>query len=249
MAHGLAGQGMIRLWEPEVLESQRRWLAAAVAGGRRVVVEPWLERIADFSVHFEAQADRLQTRGYAGLSNDARGQYESNWVGGDHGRKPPAPILEALRTVGVVPSELVTLYEELRQELETELQVRRYLGPVGVDALVYRDSNGQVRLKPVVEINPRYTMGRLTLELMARVGPGSAARFRLVRAAQVKAEGQDDFASYARMLAERSPLHLEGQPIARIREGTVVLNDPGQATGYLAILEVSRKAPPNWGSI
>ena len=49
-ALGLAGQNAIRLWEPEVLATQRQWLARAVETGRQVVIEPWLERELDFSI-------------------------------------------------------------------------------------------------------------------------------------------------------------------------------------------------------
>jgi hypothetical protein len=38
----------------------------------------------------------------------------------------------------------------------------------------------------VVEINPRYTMGRLTVELMKHTCPGSCGLFRLVTRAQAE---------------------------------------------------------------
>ena len=69
-ALGLAGHNAIRLWEPELLESQRRWLARAVREGRSVVVEPWLERVLDFSVQLEMSAAGLKLCGYTGLVND-----------------------------------------------------------------------------------------------------------------------------------------------------------------------------------
>ena len=242
-ALGLAGQGMIRLWEPEILEQQRRWIAVAVEGGRKVVVEPWLERVADFSVQLELDPGGLRLRGYTGLSTDARGQYEGNWVGGDHGRKPPAPVTESLHKSGMAPGQVAQLYDTLRLLLEPELRATGYLGPVGLDAFVYRTPTGICHLKPIVEMNPRYTMGRLTLELMARVCPGSGGRFRLVRRASAQAEGFADFSNYTRSLVERDPVRLAGEPVPRIQEGVVVLNDPSQASGYLAILEVHRSVP------
>ena len=54
-AFSLAGQGMMRLWEPELLESQRRWMLNALESGRQLVVEPWLERELDFSVQWESR--------------------------------------------------------------------------------------------------------------------------------------------------------------------------------------------------
>ena len=39
--------------------------------------------------------------------------------------------------------------------LEPRLRDVGFLGPLGIDAFVYRDATGRARLKPVVEINPR----------------------------------------------------------------------------------------------
>ena len=69
----LAGSNAMRLFEPEVLESHRRWLVNALRGGRQLVVEPWLEREQDFSVQLEMTADGLKLCGYTGLLNDANG--------------------------------------------------------------------------------------------------------------------------------------------------------------------------------
>jgi hypothetical protein len=91
-----------------------------------------------------------------------------------------------------------------------------------------------------VEINPRYTMGRLTVELMKQTSPGASGRFRLMNRAAIRAQGFDDFASYARSLKEQFPLRQEGEPIPKIREGALCLNDPAVAQVCLAIFQVSR---------
>jgi hypothetical protein len=94
----------------------------------------------------------------------------------------------------------------------------------------------------VVEINPRYTMGRLTVELMKHACPGSCGLFRLVSLNQARAEGFADLVGYARSLGERLPLRLEGEPLPKIRRGALCLNDPGQAQVCLATFEVSPQA-------
>jgi len=91
-----------------------------------------------------------------------------------------------------------------------------------------------------VEINPRYTMGRLTLELMKHAAPGRSGVFRLVNRAQLRAWGVEDFLSYARLLNERFPLRLEGEPVAKICEGAICLNYPAQAQVVLATFQVGR---------
>jgi hypothetical protein len=87
-------------------------------------------------------------------------------------------------------------------------------------------------------------MGRLALELMKQTCPGSCGLFRLVSRAQARAEGLADFAAYASSLRERFPLHLEGEPMPKIREGALCLNDPAQAQMCLATFQVSRTLNP-----
>ena len=144
---------------------------------------------------------------------------------------------------------LQSLYGKIVSLLEVELQRAGFVGPVGIDALVYRTSQGGCRLKPVVEINPRYTMGRLTLELMKQTGPGSCGLFRLVSRAQAGAEGSPDFVAYARSLSERFPLRREGDPVAKIQEGALCLNDPAQAQVCLATFQVRRTLNPLLGRV
>ncbi len=105
------------------------------------------------------------------------------------------------------------LYADIFAMLEAELRRVNYLGPVGIDAFAYRDADGRVRLKPIVEINPRYTMGRLTVELMKHVAPGSRGLFRLVSRKQTLAEGFADFIAYGRSMNERFPIQSESRTI------------------------------------
>ena len=135
---------------------------------------------------------------------------------------------------------LLQLYAEIFALLESELRRADYCGPLGIDAFVYRDAANQPRLKPIVEINPRYTMGRVTVELMRQTCQGSLGLFRLINRAAVRAEGFENFPAYAGSLSEHFPLELEGEPNPRIREGALCLNDPARASVCLAVFHVSR---------
>jgi uncharacterized ferritin-like protein (DUF455 family) len=239
-AIGLAGHNALRLWEPELLESQRAWLAKALANGRELIVEPWLEREIDFSVQLEMGAGGLKLCGYTGLVNDRRGQFQANWAAPNCERRIPAQVAALFREPADIVDRLQRLYADLLPLLEAELREAGYAGPVGIDAFVYRTAQGQVRLKPVVEVNPRYTMGRVTLELMKQAAPGSYGWFRLISRAMAQAEGFANFPAYARSMQDRFPLQLEGQPLVRIRAGAVCLNDPTRAQVCLAVFQVGR---------
>ena len=111
---------------------------------------------------------------------------------------------------------------------------------MGIDAFAYHDEDGKIRLKPVVEINPRYTMGRLTVELMKHVAPGSHGLFRIISRKQAQADGFAYFLTYARSLTGKFPIQLKGEPSARISEGVICLNDPVQAQVCLAVFQAAR---------
>jgi hypothetical protein len=243
-AHGLAGHNAIRLWEPEVLAAQKQWLARALQHGRQVVIEPWLERELDFSAQLEMGPRSLKLCGYTGLVNDRKGQFQANWAAANCVRCVPGNVAALFHETADISGRLQRLYDDILSLLEAELQRAVYVGPVGIDAFVYRTPKGDCRLKPVVEINPRYTMGRLTLELMKRTCPGSCGLFRLVSRAQARAEGFADFACYAGSLSERFPLRLEGETEPKIREGALCLNGPAEAQVCLATFQVSAEGNP-----
>jgi uncharacterized ferritin-like protein (DUF455 family) len=239
-ALGLAGRNAIRLWEPEVSAAQMQWLARAVQNGRQLVIEPWLERALDFSIQLEMGPRHLKLCGYTGLRNDPKGQFQANWAEPNFERRIPAGITALFRESPDISGRFQRLYRDIFSLLETEVREAGFMGPIGIDAFVYRTARGEYRLKPVVEINPRYTMGRLTLELMKQTCPGSHGLFRLVSRAQAQAEGFADFSDYAQALSKRFPLHLEGEPVARIRAGALCLNEPATAQVCLATFQVTR---------
>ena len=121
-ALGLAGSNAIRLFEPEVLETHRRWIASAVGNGRQLVVEPWLERVLDFSVQLEMADDGLKLCGYTGLINDARGQFQGNTAAPGHQKKIPADLLALFPEPPDIAQRLHALYADIFALLEEELR-------------------------------------------------------------------------------------------------------------------------------
>ncbi len=244
---GVAGSNALRLFEPEILPAQLRWMEKAFAQRRELVVEPWLDRLWDFSAQLEMTTEGLKLCGFTGLVNDARGQFMANYAESHHHTRLPARVVSQFREPADISRRLLEFYGDLFARLEAELRAVDFLGPVGVDAFVYRDADGSVRLKPVVEINPRYTMGRVLVELMRQTCQNCAGLFRLVNAAQLRAEGLDNFSGYARALGEKYPLQLAGEPAPRIRAGVLCLNDPAQARVCLAIFQVGQRLEPLLG--
>jgi uncharacterized ferritin-like protein (DUF455 family) len=235
---GVAGHNAIRLLEPKMTASQLRWITHTLENGQRLVVEPWLERKSDFSVQLEMQTSGLKLLGYTGLTNDWRGQYQGNWALPSFNRHICINLVRVFPRVPDIERRVQRLYSEIVFNLQGELRRLGYFGPIGIDAFVYESSDGECRLKPIVELNPRYTMGRLTLELMRNVAPGSRGALRLITQKMVRSHGFDTFSALARTVSEQSPVRLEGEPVSKIREGAVCLNDPERARVCLAMFQV-----------
>ena len=68
----------------------------------------------------------------------------------------------------------------LAPRLAAELSSRNFTGCFGVDTFVFRGRDGELLVKPVVEFNPRMTMGHVALELQKKVAPGVVSEFRIL---------------------------------------------------------------------
>ncbi|HLH54204.1 MAG TPA: DUF455 family protein [Verrucomicrobiae bacterium] len=238
-AIGLAGHNAIRFLEPELSDRQARWIASAIDKGGELIVEPWLQRVLDFSVQLEMDAEGLKLVGYTGLFNDWKGQFRGNSAEPGWRNRVSVGLQRFFPDSPGIALKVHQLYSKIRLLLEPELEKAGYRGPIGIDAFVYRTAKGQNRLKPIVEINPRYTMGRLTLELMRNVAPGRTGTFRLVNRRQIQNAGFKDFPTWARAEQNRCPAQLRGEPVPKLTEGFVCLTDPGQAKVCLAVLNVA----------
>jgi len=239
---GLAGSNALRLFEPEILETQRRWILNAVENKKQLVVEPWLERVLDFSVQLEMADEGLKLCGYTGLINDARGQFQANVALPGHQKKIPANLIALFPEPPDIAQRLHAIYADIFALLEEELRRANFSGPLGIDAFAFHDATGKIRLKPIVEINPRYTMGRVTVELMKHVAPGSRGVFELFGLKKIRAAGFENFPEFARAVEKKFPVQLKGEPSPRIGQGALCLNDPARAQVCLAIFQVAPAA-------
>ncbi|MEM7143731.1 MAG: DUF455 family protein [Verrucomicrobiota bacterium] len=175
-ASGQKNQVVATDWAGE--EAKRRWVERILARQGEVVVEGWEEdRILDFSVQYEMGAVGLRKLGVVRVENDGRGQFVSAMWG--------AKICQGMEAelARVMMGEVLPVYEEgedVAARLERGLRDAGYVGPVGVDGMVYRErESGDLGWRAVVEVNPRYTMGRVALELGKRVAAGRWVRFGL----------------------------------------------------------------------
>lgn len=124
------------------------WATRQFDRGLAIVLEPRLDRLAEASVHFEiSPSGHIQHVGTIGCEASMNGTY----------------IASRLLSETELPpwDDAVKIGWKVAQRMWE----MGYWGPVGVDAMRYRDQFGNEKLRPIQDINARYTMGRLALNL------------------------------------------------------------------------------------
>ncbi|MCO5168846.1 MAG: ferritin-like domain-containing protein [Planctomycetes bacterium] len=231
---GTSGRGAVRV-DGALDAAQAAWLARVLERQGAVVVEPWLARTADLSVQLDVSESGARVRGVTRFLADRRGQYAGHVVGPhDAGLDPAARRLLGERAAGA-PSGLDVL-RAAAADVGERLARAGHRGPAGVDALVFRDAAGGLRLRPLVEVNPRTTMGRVALALRERLAPGRVGLWLHVPAPRARRAGHASLAALGRAAAERLPAQAEG---GRLVAGALATNDPGAARVVLGLLLVA----------
>ena len=234
--YGSSGRDQIHCRDRVLRDGQRGWLENILVQQGEVVVEPWLDKVIDLSLHVDVAADGTAAlRGWTRFLTDGRGQYRGSLVG-QIASGLDVEVKKFLYGAGRDPRRLVQLGERLAAFLAAPMAAVGYRGPVGVDALIYRDGGG-LKLKPVVEVNPRTTMGRVALGLRQRVNSARTALWVVLSAREVQAAGYTDLADCARQLEAQHPARLmpDGEQLS---EGAVFTTDPTRAQAFATVLLV-----------
>lgn len=189
----LLGEGPARTWlvkAPFSTAGRDRMRLAPGFGGKdearlqamfertpELLVEPWLERVLDFSIHYDVRDQAVRRKGIVVMENTDRGQFRSARAT----RRPFEGLADGdRRMIFEGGSGRGRWIDWLEQAFEPALAdwLGDHRGPVGVDVFLFREASGELRLRPVVEINPRFTMGRVAIELERQLGAGASLEIR-----------------------------------------------------------------------
>ncbi len=142
--------------QPQTIDRLLAWAQRRLTSGQCLFVEPWIERLAEVGIQMTVHAGaEPRLEGVTSLICDPAGQYR----GSDF-------------TPG---SEYDPVW---KSAIDTALHAAHcardagYFGPLGIDAMKYRDSAGEVHVRPLQDINARWTMGRLSLGFRRLLQPG-----------------------------------------------------------------------------
>lgn len=192
-----SASGSLRIQgEGPLTEANVRWCERQLRSHGRLLCMPWYERVADVSVHLTV-GEQLKIDGITRF-HTVRGRFLGAW---------PTPWIQTFdvekrwlhgngdRTMAFEPALL-----EVAEQAGAWAQELGYTGPLSLDALIVRTSEG-LRLHPWLETNARNTLGRVALAMRERIHPRSTAFWHVGRPSETP-----------------QPVVLEG---GRIRSGTL----------------------------
>lgn len=150
---GQSGRGQIISRNAKLDTREINWirnrLARKTRPGERLFLEPKLNSLAEFGIQWDLPVDgEPRLHGITQLQSSARGQYVSTIVRPD---------------ISEWQSQLDEILR-FQEKAVREVQSLGYFGPVGIDAMIYQDRSGDRRLRPLQDINARWTMGRLAIK-------------------------------------------------------------------------------------
>jgi len=144
---GMSGRETLRGQGTALDERARNWAQKRFATAGPIIFEPIVERIAEAGIQIQVpQTGPSRVLGITPLLVDRSGVYRGSRFG------CTARELEVWQ-----PSA------DIAMRVAGRLQTHGYFGPLGIDAMQYRDDTGQVHVRPLQDLNARYTMGRLAL--------------------------------------------------------------------------------------
>lgn len=156
------------LGQGRLTAADNNWVIRRLAGQSDVFFEPWVERIDEIGIQMEIpKSGEVALVGVTPMLVDRRGQYAGSWFAYNDERFTssrslwPQAIKVALRAA-------------------CYLQSTGYFGPLGIDAMIYRDERGLPQVRPLQDLNARWTMGRLSLGWRRLLNPGEQACWQLL---------------------------------------------------------------------
>lgn len=144
--------------------ADQNWVRRRLANHGVLFFEPWVERIGEVGIQIDVPALGALPRlvGLTPMLVDHRGQYAGSWCAFDEQQFP-------------LEHDFWPKAIDVCLQAAMQIQAAGYSGPLGIDTMVYRDDDGSMRVRPLQDMNARWTMGRLALGFRRLLKPGQIA--------------------------------------------------------------------------
>ncbi len=230
---GSSGQNQIRIVR-DISASQKVWLARLLQQQGRVVVEPWLKKEFDFSIQIEVTPVDKKVLGLARFLTDETGKYKGALLGG-------FDVLlseEQKKIIHNGEDSFTDFVQETAEFVASALREFSYSGVAGIDGFVFRDKNGALKIKPIVEINCRWNMGTLTTIFSRHLNSRRVGVWRIFHKNEIIKAGFKSLEDFVDKMTAEFPLQMDANS-RLISRGILCTNDPKEARELISVMHVT----------
>lgn len=217
-----SGRGLLWVMKRQLDTSNKNWVNGALSKQGSVSIEHGLENVQDFAMEFYSDGQgSVRYEGLSVFNTEDKGAYSGNIL-----EEPAAMRNRITRFTG--EESFLRIQEAVTQVLK-EIYGPAYKGYLGVDMLVFKQRDDSFAIHPCVEVNMRYTMGMIALQLFRKyIAPDATGDFRVA----FEKEAGEAYDKH-RFMKTTYPLQLVG---GKIREGYLSLCPVTKETHYRAYI-------------
>ena len=137
-----------------------------------IIIQPKLDKIADLSLQIYIyppnSSKRYNNLGLTRFFTTPKGDYLGHHLG---------VVSQTLPKGSMRCLYEHQLLDKIVQHVVEALIGKCFYGFAGIDMILYKKRNGDIALQPLIEINPRYTMGHVALQVKKRICGVGRLRF------------------------------------------------------------------------
>jgi hypothetical protein len=145
--YGMSARERILGTGTTLTSQQTGWIEKRLKEQGSLVLEPWLESAGEMGIQIQVPASgQIEMLAVLPLMNTAHGEYQGSRL-----------------FLSESEQQIWELATRIAMQIAEDFQRQGYFGPLGIDAMRYRDGD-EIKLRPIQDINARWTMGRIAWE-------------------------------------------------------------------------------------
>ncbi len=184
---GAAGRNAQRMSAGSFNDSKiQKWIERILSKQNEVLIEPWYDALMDISCVFRVDSDNcIRDLEFTHFETDHQGQYIGTYLG-DVRRTCPAAVRKFIFQAEDNPNWLWDSIQHMAHALLPEIHDVKFTGYAGIDLMLIRDVDGQIKVRAPLELNPRPTMGHIARRIGRRIDPSAAGIWMIFNKAHLR---------------------------------------------------------------
>ncbi len=201
-----SGRGLAFIKTHDELCQVRSWVNSQLKQHGYLLAETLLDKVQDASFQFHVNSQSIEFLGLNFFDADDQGRFLKEHFETPESVKPYLPDSNTWLNDAV---------ELLTQALLDMGIMKKYEGPIGIDAMFFKDKQNKIRLQPCIEANMRCNMGLVNLYLKKRIHTDSKGFWQIHPCKKGEAK------SFFEDQIEKHPIEMDG---GLIRKGFIPLS-------------------------